>query len=114
MPQEIKRWKCEHCKKHFANKKYAQAHEKKCFFNLDNRTCPTCRHFNCHFNAEYAECNKTNRRNEVVVENDTIFGDVETNTYVSFTDFLIYNCPDWESNCYISEEDEDEITTRNS
>lgn len=110
MPQEIKRWKCDHCKKHFADKKYTEQHERKCFFNLNNRTCPTCRNFNGNFDVDYAKCSKLDRKGSEILNSETDFmteEPYEVRKYASFTDFLIYNCPDWESNCYIPEEDED-------
>jgi len=38
----ITRYACEHCGKHFATKKYAEKHEKKCWANPDLKACRSC------------------------------------------------------------------------
>lgn len=94
MPQEIKRWKCDHCKKHFASKRYTEQHEKICFFNTENKTCPTCKHFNGCFDVNGAICLFDNRKNKT--EKLNIFGkDGFYKLYNVFTEFLIYNCVHW-------------------
>jgi hypothetical protein len=82
MAVPITRWKCEHCKKHFATERYTTLHERKCFFSRDNKACPTCIHFNGCYNV-YAKCYKNGRE----------LRDKENSV---FTEFLAYNCPDWD------------------
>lgn len=51
---ERKVWQCEHCKKFkkkpkvFFDKSYAEWHERKCLYNLENRSCFTCKHNETH------------------------------------------------------------------
>ncbi len=104
MPVEVKRYKCAHCKKHFSSKSYASQHEHKCFFNPDRKTCPTCKHFNGCYKPDTAKCYKLNRKNETSIEHNTVFGELTINKFDVFTEFLIYNCPDWESEYEIEEE----------
>jgi hypothetical protein len=96
MAKEIKRWKCEHCKKHFASKKYTESHEKRCFFNLENKTCPTCTHFNNLFNPALSKCYKLNRgQKRIEIDYGAEVGKIFEKEFNLFTEFCIYNCPDW-------------------
>lgn len=106
VPKEIKRWKCNHCKKHFASRNYAWWHEKKCFFNTDNRTCPTCAYFNDKYSLENCKCHKLNRSG-CDKESVNVWGtdEIVTNLkYFVFTEFLIYNCEHWKSKYEIEED----------
>lgn len=38
------RWRCQWCRKSFASKNYAGAHERACHHNPASRACTTCRH----------------------------------------------------------------------
>lgn len=41
----VTRHRCDHCRRGFASKSYAAAHEARCVHNPANRTCATCVHF---------------------------------------------------------------------
>ena len=96
MPKEIKRWKCDHCKKNFASRGYANRHEYMCFFNPKLKTCPTCDHFNVRFNLNTCRCNKLNRTGIDQIPCELTESGF-TDKYNVFTEFLIYNCESWKS-----------------
>jgi len=43
MPKKIIRYKCDYCKKTYANKSAAKRHEWRCFFNPATKSCATCK-----------------------------------------------------------------------
>ena len=106
MPKAITKWKCNHCKKNFASKSYAERHERRCFFNFDNKACPTCNHFNGCFNPSISKCYKLDRYNKKkIVDYGFGIGEVEENEFNIFTEFCVYNCPDWDNSISDCEED---------
>lgn len=42
MPKQITRYRCDFCKKHYADKYYTGKHEERCLFNPKNKSCGTC------------------------------------------------------------------------
>jgi hypothetical protein len=103
---QIVRYKCEHCKKHFSNKKYAESHERRCFFNRNNKACPSCTYFNNCYKVENCKCSLTGRKGTDKIINPNIgeydfFADKlddiqKINQYNVLTEFIKYNCPDWD------------------
>lgn len=89
MPKEITRYKCDHCKKNYAHKSSAIAHEKICFFNREKRACPSCLHFNGNYYGPECSLNK-----------------FEHNDELPFTENIIYDCADWKYMYEVVEEDE--------
>ena len=44
MSIKVIRYECRYCKKVFANKTYADRHERNCYYNPNIRACATCTH----------------------------------------------------------------------
>ncbi len=43
--KEITAYKCDYCNKIYNNAKQIKAHEKKCYYNPDTRSCASCGNF---------------------------------------------------------------------
>ena len=43
--REIKAYHCDYCVKYYKHKSSAQRHEKKCFYNPNNKACLSCEDF---------------------------------------------------------------------
>lgn len=109
---ERKVYQCEHCKpyrhkpKIYFNKSDAYIHESACYYNLENKTCFTCRH-NQRFNGQnICELHlKNDMENNVYYENkpnhfiggkSTYYGNKDgVNLPVSLQ--IISNCEHWKS-----------------
>lgn len=104
MPSEIKRWKCDHCKKHFASEKYTINHEKRCFFNTNNKACPTCLCFNDSFKVEYSECVRY-LGTKSITRRGTDRNLSGSRKYNVFTEFCKWDCKHWKSRYEVEEED---------
>ena len=51
--KQVKRWKCDFCKKTYCNKGGCKRHEEICYYNPANRACITCGHNEAVWNTVY-------------------------------------------------------------
>lgn len=79
--EEVKAYKPKCCNKAYLHKASARRHEKRCFFNPDNKACVTCKNFMTDYNTVY-----------VPPHGDQNYGDAdyeERYNYCNYDNFII-------------------------
>lgn len=71
MPIQITRYLCEHClKKTYADKSAAKAHEKRCFWNPEVKSCVSCgnRGYDPREDGDAGDCWCTIKKKQVITK----------------------------------------------